>query len=71
MNNSKSLDQKTAIAIIESLRSGIPTRTSTRELPDLRPNLTAKIVKDLDDFIAGKYPKGRLLWGGLWPGKNS
>jgi hypothetical protein len=28
--------RRKAIAIVESLRAGIPTRLSTRELPDLR-----------------------------------
>lgn len=68
--NHPSMDRKTAIAIIESLRSGIPTRLSTRELPDLRPNLTAKIIRDLEQFAAGNYPKGRLIWGAYGQGKT-
>lgn len=68
--NSQSLDRNTAIAIIESLRSGIPTRKSTRELPDLRPNLTAKIIQDLEQFATGSYPKGRLIWGAYGQGKT-
>lgn len=64
------LDQNTAIAIIESLRSGIPTRISTRELPDLRPNLTDKIVQDLDEFITGEIPQGRFIWGAYGQGKT-
>ncbi|MFN5516287.1 MAG: BREX system ATP-binding domain-containing protein [Cyanobacteriota bacterium] len=70
MNNLNSLNKNTAIAIIESLRSGIPTRISTRELPDLRPNLTAKIVQDLDQFIVGSNPNGRLIWGAYGQGKT-
>ena len=64
------MDRNTAIAVIESLRSGIPTRTSTRVLPDARPDLTSKISQDLDDCISGKYPKGRFIWGAYGQGKT-
>ncbi|MGA1410707.1 MAG: BREX system ATP-binding domain-containing protein [Prochlorotrichaceae cyanobacterium] len=64
------MNRNTAIAVIESLRSGIPTRTSTRELPDARPGLTSKIAQDLDDFISGNYPKGRFIWGAYGQGKT-
>lgn len=68
--NQMNLDKNTAIAIIESLRSGIPTRISTRELPNLRPNLTNKIVQDLDQFAVGNIPQGRLIWGAYGQGKT-
>jgi hypothetical protein len=64
------MDRNTAIAVIESLRSGIPTRASTRELPDARPDLTSKIAQDLDNFISGNYPKGRFIWGAYGQGKT-
>jgi hypothetical protein len=35
--------RRKAITVIESLRAGIPTRVSTRELPDLRASLTDTI----------------------------
>ena len=44
--------RRKAITVVESLRAGIPTRNSTRELPDLRESLTDLIRKDLK------------LWGG-------
>jgi P-loop Domain of unknown function (DUF2791) len=63
-------NRRKAIAIIESLRAGIPTRTSTRELPDLRASLTDVIRKDLTQFVQGKRPKGRLAWGPYGQGKT-
>lgn len=44
--------RRKAITVVESLRAGIPTRNSTRELPDLRESLTDLIRKDVK------------LWGG-------
>ena len=64
MNNLQS------IFVIESLRAGIPTRISTRELPDLRKNLTEKIVEDLAFFERGIVPGGRILWGQYGQGKT-
>ena len=43
-------DRRNAIFVMESLRSGIPTRLSTRLLPDLRKNITDQIHADLDQF---------------------
>jgi hypothetical protein len=63
-------NRRKAIAIIESLRAGIPTRTSTRELPDLRAPLTDVIRQDLTQFVQGKKPKGRLAWGPYGQGKT-
>jgi P-loop Domain of unknown function (DUF2791) len=64
------VNRRKAIAIIESLRAGIPTRTSTRELPDLRASLTDVIRQDLTQFVQGKRPKGRLAWGPYGQGKT-
>jgi hypothetical protein len=50
-------NRRKAIAIVESLRAGIPTRLSTRELPDLRASLTDIIRKDLTQFARGKSRK--------------
>ncbi|HEY5587145.1 MAG TPA: BREX system ATP-binding domain-containing protein [Ruminiclostridium sp.] len=64
MNNIES------IFVIESLRAGIPTRLSTRILPDLRCNLTEKITEDLSSFDRGNIPNGRILWGQYGQGKT-
>lgn len=62
--------QQSAVAIIETLRSGIPTRISTRALPDLRSYLSEKIHEDLKRFQAGEVPPGRLVWGQYGQGKT-
>jgi hypothetical protein len=59
-----------SIFVIESLRAGIPTRISTRELPDLRKDLTENIVSDLLNFEKCIVPKGRILWGQYGQGKT-
>lgn len=63
-------NRKQAIAVVESLRSGIPTRASTRELPDLRASLTALIKQDLEQLAQGNIPWGRLVWGAYGQGKT-
>ncbi|MEB3336621.1 MAG: BREX system ATP-binding domain-containing protein, partial [Leptolyngbyaceae bacterium] len=62
--------RRRAVAVVESLRAGIPTRTSTKELPDLRASLTSLIHQDLTQFAAGKRPPGRLAWGPYGQGKT-
>lgn len=62
--------RRKAITVIESLRAGIPTRVSTRELPDLRASLTDTIRQDLTQFAQGKRPPGRLAWGPYGQGKT-
>lgn len=59
-----------AIAVVESLKAGIPTRIATRELPDLRSGLTAQFARDLDRLAAGEIPEGRLVWGAYGQGKT-
>ena len=59
-----------SLFVIESLRAGIPTRISTRELPDLRDNLTYSIIKDLMLFEKNTIPQGRILWGQYGQGKT-
>ncbi len=59
-----------AISVVESLRSGIPSRASTRELSDLRPSLTEPIKQDLAQLAQGNIPKGRLIWGAYGQGKT-
>ena len=59
-----------AVKVIESLRSGVPTRVSTQEMPDLRPELTNTIRHDLESFAAGTIPPGRLIWGQYGEGKS-
>lgn len=63
-------DQQKAIAVVESLRAGIPTRLSTRELPDLRSGLSQIIQKDLTQLSEGSPPQGRLIWGSYGQGKT-
>jgi P-loop Domain of unknown function (DUF2791) len=65
-----SAPRRKAITVIESLRAGIPTRVSTRELPDLRAALTDTIRQDLTAFAKGKRPPGRLAWGPYGQGKT-
>jgi P-loop Domain of unknown function (DUF2791) len=62
--------RRKAITVVESLRAGIPTRNSTRELPDLRESLTDLIQKDLKKFSKGDRPPGRLAWGPYGQGKT-
>lgn len=64
MNNIES------IFVVESLRAGIPTRLSTRVLPDLRSNLTERITEDLSSLEHGMIPNGRILWGQYGQGKT-
>jgi len=59
-----------AISIIEALRSGVPTRVTTSELPDLRPDLTESIKSDLENFSKDNIPTGRLVWGKYGQGKS-
>ncbi len=59
-----------AVRVVESLRAGVPTRISTRRLPDLRPNLTDSIRSDLLTFSEGRIPKGRIIWGQYGQGKT-
>lgn len=59
------------VSVIESLRAGIPTRLSTRELPDLRPSLTELVRTDLERFIKKCLPvPGHLIWGQYGQGKT-
>jgi len=63
--------RRQAVAVIESLRAGIPTRASTRALPDLRPNLKRMVQGDFEAFQSGRQvPPGRLLWGQYGQGKT-
>lgn len=62
--------RRRAIAVVESLRAGIPTRASTKELPDLRTSLTERIKQDLEQVADGNMPQGRLLWGAYGQGKT-
>ena len=59
-----------SVFAIESLRSGIPTRISTRELPDLRKDIISKTREDLEKFQNGEIPQGRLIWGQYGQGKT-
>ena len=59
-----------AVQVVESLRAGVPTRASTRSLPDLRPGLTDAIRADLLTFSEGRIPRGRIIWGQYGQGKT-
>ncbi|MBE7560667.1 DUF2791 family P-loop domain-containing protein [bacterium] len=63
-------ERQRAIRIIESLRSGVPTRESTLDLPDVRPGLRDLIEKDLDRLAAGERVCGRIIWGEYGQGKS-
>ena len=63
-------NRKQAIAVVESLRAGIPTRASTRKLPDLRASLTELIKQDLEQLAQANIPQGRLIWGAYGQGKT-
>ncbi len=60
---------RSALLAVESLRSGIPTRNSTRILPDIRAELSGQISRDLAGFD-DKIPQGRLIWGQYGQGKT-
>ena len=59
-----------AVNAVESLRAGVPTRFSTRQLPDLRKNITDTIRTDLLTFSEGRIPRGRMVWGQYGQGKT-
>ncbi|GAB4210306.1 MAG: hypothetical protein OHK0012_00230 [Synechococcales cyanobacterium] len=63
-------ERQEALAVIESLRSGIPTRLATRLLPDLRPQVTATVTQQLQRLRQGERPQGSLLWGAYGQGKT-
>ena len=64
------MSNRQAIQVIESLRAGIPTRQSTRLLPDLRASVTERIMQDLNSFETGVIPSGRMVWGQYGQGKT-
>lgn len=64
------MDRTSAVFVTEALRAGVPTRLSTRELPDLRKNLTQSIGTDLISFERGTIPQGKILWGQYGQGKT-
>lgn len=68
--NRYSDERRRAVSVVESLRAGVPTRVSTRELPDLRPDLTEGIKEDLNLFREDRFPPGRLIWGQYGQGKT-
>ena len=63
-------ERMAAVCAVESLRAGVPTRVSTRELPDLRPSLIAAVRSDLLTFAEGRVPRGRIVWGQYGQGKT-
>lgn len=65
-----SKERMEAVAVVESLRAGVPTRASTRALPDLRAEIIESIKGDLTAFEQGSYPPGRMIWGRYGEGKT-
>ncbi|MHB8278774.1 MAG: BREX system ATP-binding domain-containing protein [Candidatus Humimicrobiaceae bacterium] len=63
-------DRLDSIFVIEALRSGIPSRLSTRSLPDLRKKLTDKVKSDLESFDEENIPMGKIIWGQYGQGKT-
>jgi hypothetical protein len=63
-------NRRRAIAVVEALRAGIPSRLSTQELPDLRTSLTELLQRDLSQCAQGMQPPGRLVWGPYGQGKT-
>jgi hypothetical protein len=59
-----------AVSVVEALRAGVPTRASTKALPDLRGELTDLIKDDLELFQQGQAMPGRLVWGPYGQGKT-
>ena len=64
------MNNREAIFVIESLRSGIPTRRATRLLPDIREAVSSRILEDLTRFADGTTMPGRLIWGQYGQGKT-
>ncbi|MDW7657273.1 MAG: BREX system ATP-binding domain-containing protein [Bacillota bacterium] len=64
------MNNRDAIFVIESLRSGIPTRRSTRLLPDIRESVSSQIISDLTCFDDNIIPAGRIIWGQYGQGKT-
>ncbi|MFQ3679562.1 MAG: BREX system ATP-binding domain-containing protein [Pseudanabaenaceae cyanobacterium] len=58
-----------AIAIVESLRAGIPTRLSTRFVPNVRTTVVDSIQQDWQ-ASQGLWPQGRVIWGAYGQGKT-
>ncbi len=59
-----------AMAVVEALRAGVPTRVSTKALPDLREELTELIQDDLELLRQEQGTPGRLVWGPYGQGKT-
>jgi len=59
-----------AIEIIESLRSGVPSRALMSAVDDLRPQVLNLIRGDLDRLLSNDVPEGRLIWAGYGQGKS-
>ncbi|NLM77489.1 MAG: DUF2791 family P-loop domain-containing protein [Ruminococcaceae bacterium] len=64
------MNNREAVFVIESLRSGIPTRRATRLIPDIRESVSSRILEDLIHFADGTIMPGRLIWGQYGQGKT-
>ena len=63
-------ERLSAFAVLESLRAGVPTRASTKALPDLRPSLLEIFKEDLKIFAEGRNLPGKFVWGKYGQGKT-
>ncbi|MDH7577635.1 MAG: DUF2791 family P-loop domain-containing protein [Bacillota bacterium] len=59
-----------AVGVVEALRAGVPTRVSTRALPELREDLIEMIQDDLELLREEQGIPGRLIWGRYGQGKT-
>ncbi|MBU6428561.1 MAG: DUF2791 family P-loop domain-containing protein, partial [Cyanobacteria bacterium REEB65] len=59
-----------ALAAVESLRSGVPTRLAAGLLPDVRKPVSDLFLADIRALAAGGKPEGRILWGEFGQGKT-
>jgi hypothetical protein len=65
------MNPELATKIIESLRSGIPTRDSTRNLNSSPSRINRQLNKDLERIVYSQdIPNGRLIRGGFGQGKT-
>lgn len=69
MNNT--ITNKNAdILLLESIRTGIPSRLMMEKLPDLRIDITKQIDTDLNELANNQTTQGRIIWGEYGQGKT-
>ncbi|MDD4310431.1 MAG: DUF2791 family P-loop domain-containing protein [Candidatus Cloacimonetes bacterium] len=58
------------VILLETIRTGIPTRNLIKVIPDLRTDLMKTIDADLNDLESGRTICGRIVWGDYGQGKT-